>query len=195
MADAILDIRDSAFVKAYPIRLVDNGDGTYSIAVTAILTSDVEIGAVEIKNSTDDTRATVGANGLYADVRVIQSGTNNIGDVDEAPIACASADVHAPAANTAAIVTYTASAGLKHVITGISWSYVGGIPSGGNLKVEDVSGTTIFTTDIDESGPGIIIFPKPKKSATANTAMIVTLAAGGNGVTGKVSILNHWTEA
>lgn len=30
---------------------------------------DIEIGAVEIKNSTDDTRATVGANGLYVDVR------------------------------------------------------------------------------------------------------------------------------
>lgn len=32
-------------------------------------TADIEIGAVEIKNSTDDTRATVGANGLYVDVR------------------------------------------------------------------------------------------------------------------------------
>jgi hypothetical protein len=31
--------------------------------------SDIQIGAVEIKNSTDDTRATVGANGLYVDVR------------------------------------------------------------------------------------------------------------------------------
>lgn len=30
-------------------------------------TGDFEIGAVEIKNSTDDTRATVGANGLYVD--------------------------------------------------------------------------------------------------------------------------------
>lgn len=34
-----------------------------------LTTGDVEIGAVEIKNSTDDTRATVGANGLYTDVR------------------------------------------------------------------------------------------------------------------------------
>ena len=38
--------------------------------VTATLDAgDLEIGAVEIKNSTDDTRATVGANGLYAEVR------------------------------------------------------------------------------------------------------------------------------
>ena len=34
---------------------------------------DVEIGAVEIKNATDDTRATVGANGLYVDVQSMSS--------------------------------------------------------------------------------------------------------------------------
>jgi hypothetical protein len=44
-----------------------------------ITTGDIELGAVEIKNSTDDTRATVGANGLYADVRNIQAGTAFIG--------------------------------------------------------------------------------------------------------------------
>lgn len=38
--------------------------------ITATVTAgDIEIGAVEIKNPTDDTRATVGANGLYTDVR------------------------------------------------------------------------------------------------------------------------------
>ena len=34
-----------------------------------IQTGDIEIGAIEIKNSTDDTRATVGANGLHVDVQ------------------------------------------------------------------------------------------------------------------------------
>ncbi len=37
--------------------------------LATLIASDIEIGAVEIKNSTDDTRATVGANGLYVDVR------------------------------------------------------------------------------------------------------------------------------
>jgi len=113
---------------------------------------------------------------------------------DEAPVVAAAADVHAPAVNTAAIVTYSATANVKHCITGITWSYIGGIPTGGNLKVEDVSGTIVFTMDIDEGGPGVIIFPKPKKAAAVNTAMIITLAAGGAGITGKVNILNHWTE-
>ena len=39
------------------------------ITETTLSTVDIEIGAVEIKNSTDDTRATVGANGLYVDIR------------------------------------------------------------------------------------------------------------------------------
>lgn len=107
---------------------------------------------------------------------------------------CSSSDVHAPAANTAAVVTYTAQAGLKHVITGISWSYVGGNPAAGNLKIEDVSGTIVWQIDIDKSGPGGYTFPKPKKSAAVNTAMIITLAAGGAGVTGKVCVDNHYTE-
>ena len=34
-----------------------------------LVAEDVEIGAVEIKNATDDTRATVGANGLHVDVQ------------------------------------------------------------------------------------------------------------------------------
>ena len=43
---------------------------THKLEVDASLeVGDIEIGAVEIKNSTDDTRATVGANGLYVDVR------------------------------------------------------------------------------------------------------------------------------
>lgn len=146
------------------------------------------VGKVGIDQTTPGTtnRVDVGA--------ALPAGTANIGDVDEAPIACAAADVHAPAAAAAAVVTYAAVGSLKHVITGLVWSYAGGIPTGGNLKIEDVSGTTVFTMDITEEGPGVINFPKPKKSAAVNTAMIVTLAAAGAGITGKVSVLNHWTE-
>ena len=123
----------------------------------------------------------------------LPAGGNNIGDVDEAAVACAAADIHAPAANTAAVVTYALIAALRHVITGFVWSYVGGIPVGGNVIITD-GGATVFSMDIDESGPGIIVFPKPKRSTAVGTAMIITLAAGGAGITGKLSILNHYTE-
>ena len=119
---------------------------------------------------------------------------NNPVPVSEIGIECSSSDVHAPAVNTAAVVTYAAVKDFKHVITGISWSYAGGTPVGGNLKVEDVSGTIVWQIDIDQSGPGGFTFPQPKKSAAANTAMIITLAAGGAGVTGKLNIDNHRLE-
>lgn len=110
--------------------------------------------------------------------------------VESEPILGAAADVHAPAANTAAVVTYAADATPRsHIITGIAWSYYGGIPVGGNLQVTD-GATVIFNIDIHEEGPGAIEFPRPKKGAN-NTAMAITLAAGGAGVTGKLSILNH----
>lgn len=62
---------ESTDVENKPCVAVVNPDGTSimdGVSVT-ISPGDVEIGAVEIKNSTDDTRATVGANGLYTEVR------------------------------------------------------------------------------------------------------------------------------
>ncbi len=44
-----------------------------------LTTGDLEIGSVEIKNSTDDTRAVVGANGLYVDVRSVADNKTYIG--------------------------------------------------------------------------------------------------------------------
>ncbi len=107
-------------------------------------------------------------------------------------IGVSTADVHAPAANTAAVVTYSADTNRQHVISGIAWSY-SAAPTGGNLKVEDGSGNTVFSADITAAGPGVILFPVPKAGRT-NTALIVTLAAGGASVSGKVSVLNHWLQ-
>lgn len=100
-------------------------------------------------------------------------------------------DVHAPASNTAAVVT-AAVADRRHAIGGVAWSY-SGAPTGGNLKVEDGSGTTVFTADITAGGPGFIPFV-PGLAGRANTALIITLAAGGSGVSGKVSVLGHSLE-
>ena len=104
----------------------------------------------------------------------------------------ATSDVNAPAANTAAVVTYAASAGAQHVISGIAWSY-SAAPTGGNLKVEDGAGNVIFQLDVTAAGPDAVYF-RPAKKGSVNTNLIVTLAAGGAAVTGKVSVLGHWTE-
>ncbi len=105
----------------------------------------------------------------------------------------AAADVSVPAVNTAAVVTYAAAgAGVSHVIKGIAYSY-NAAPTGGNLKVENGAGTIVFSMDITAAGPGFIPFNAAMKGTT-NTAMIVTLTAAGAAVTGKVSVLGHWTQ-
>ena len=104
-------------------------------------------------------------------------------------IPASSNDVHAPASNTAAVVTYAAVTDRQHSVSGVAWSY-SAAPTGGNLKIEDGSGTTVFSIDITAAGPGVVYFTPPK-TGTRNTALIITLAAGGSGVSGKVSILGH----
>jgi hypothetical protein len=101
-------------------------------------------------------------------------------------------DVATPAVNTAAVVTYAAVAGQSHAITGIAYSY-NAAPTGGNLKIEDGTGTTVFSMDLVAAGPGVVLF-NPAKIGTAGRALIITLAAAGAAVTGKASVLNHWVE-
>lgn len=100
--------------------------------------------------------------------------------------------VHEPAANTAAVVTLAAAgAGVANVIGLVGCSY-DVLPAAGSVTIEDGLGTTVFKLDIAESGAGGIEF-SPGLRGSANTALIVTLAAGGAGVSGIVS-LHAWTE-
>ena len=113
-------------------------------------------------------------------------------NVHEEPLSGSAADVAAPAANTQAQVQYAAGgAGVVHTIGGIAWSY-SAAPTGGNLQISD-GANVIFNMDITAAGAGFIPFTPPKKG-TANTTLTITLAAGGTGVSGKVSVLSHWTE-
>jgi hypothetical protein len=99
-------------------------------------------------------------------------------------------DTDAPAANTAAVITLAAQAGLSNVIGEVYWSY-DDTPTGGELTIEDGAGTTVFQQHITNGGPGFFQFLYPKRG-TANTAMIVTLAAGGAGISGTLNI-TAWT--
>jgi hypothetical protein len=108
-------------------------------------------------------------------------------------VSASSADVSAPSSSTAAVITYAAVPGKSHHINNIYVSYVGGAPAGGNLKIEDGSGTVIFNIDIAAAGTYSFSFGTAKRG-TANTAMIITLTDPGDGVTGKLSVGDHWTE-
>lgn len=134
-------------------------------------------------------RATQGLEDLKTLV-VLAAGGNNIGAVWHAPLGQVAADIHVPAANTAAVVTYAIDATHRHQIGGVVWSYTGGIPVGGSLIVTD-AGATIFNIDIADEGVGFIPLASPIIAAAVNTAMVITLAAGGAGITGKLNCLGH----
>ena len=118
---------------------------------------------------------------------VEQQGVANTG------IICAAGDIDVPAVNIAAVVMYPAPAALSHVITGVAWSYSGGIPVGGRLTIVTTTHGTVFDIDIAEEGAGTVLFPVPKIAAPTDV-MTITLAAGGAAIFGKVNVLNHWTE-
>lgn len=93
MADIIEPIGGSPHIEK---RLKDMGDGTYADVVfvgggTIASTGDIEIGAIEIKNDTDDTRAKVGsgtaANGLRVTVATDDALHAKIGEVQASPTA------------------------------------------------------------------------------------------------------------
>lgn len=98
---------------------------------------------------------------------------------------------HSPAANTAAVVTFAADPGTKHVITKINWSY-DAEPTSGLLTVSS-GGQTVFSQFITASGPGFHDFHEGLKGP-ANSAMVVTLSAGGTDVSGAVSVTGYRKE-
>jgi hypothetical protein len=109
--------------------------------------------------------------------------------MEKTPINRKAADVHEPAANTAAVVTYSAVSDKRHVLHSIDFSCTGTIAAASSLKVEDVAGTTVWVVGIDVTAVGAfhIEFDPPLIAAAVNTALIVTLAALGAAGTGKLS--------
>ena len=93
------------------------------------------------------------------------------------------------AANVAASVTIPApGVARRTIIDCYRWSYSGGTPVGKITITEN--GVTVLEFDITVAGPGAdgipIVFG-------VNTEIVVTLAAGGAGVTGKLNVF-HYSE-
>jgi hypothetical protein len=101
------------------------------------------------------------------------------------------ADVAAGASGAAAVVTYAAAPGACHIFAGATFSYDAAPQSDANLKVEDGAGNIVFQAYITSAGIGPFSV-RPRKG-TANTAMIVTLSAGGGSVNCLLTV-DHWTE-
>lgn len=105
------------------------------------------------------------------------------------PVDADAGNVHVPAANTAAIVTFTAVVGQRHVLEFVAWSY-SAAPTGGRLTITD-GGVTVLDVDIIAGGPGVL---DVQLRSEINSAVVATLAAAGAAITGKLNVYKY-TEA
>lgn len=96
-----------------------------------------------------------------------------------------------PSTATAAVITVAAVQKTQLEIDSIAWSY-DTAPTGGNLKVESPSGTTIFELSISAAGPGQMLFSSGLVGAVSQ-AVIITLASGAGSVQGIVNAIQRAT--
>jgi hypothetical protein len=101
---------------------------------------------------------------------------------------------HAPSSATAAVATLSASdvdAGECWVLASVTYSYDAGGTVAGSLTI--ACGSDTWKVDIASAGVAEITFDPPFKFA-ADTAVTITLASGGSGVSGKINARNSWVE-
>lgn len=98
---------------------------------------------------------------------------------------------HAPAANTAAVITLAAASGTRHVVDKVFGGY-DVTPTGGSLTIAaTVLGSAVsMVLPLGTYGP-IVLNLDPPLQGDDNTAITITLAAGGAGVTGKINALTR----
>lgn len=132
------------------------------------------------------------SSGTTQNARVINNGTDIVPQHGRTPQPAATGNTNNPGTNAAAVITLAApGAGIFNVIAGVYWSY-GAAPTGGNLQITDNAGL-FFEVDITAAGPGFMPFDPPIRNAAANHPMVITLAAGGSAIQGRINV-NSWTE-
>jgi hypothetical protein len=97
----------------------------------------------------------------------------------------------APAVNTAAVITLAADASTRHVVDKVFGGY-DATPTGGLLTIAlTVLGSAVsLVVPLPVAEPFDLDFIAPLQG-DLNTAITLTLAAGGNSVTGKLNALTR----
>lgn len=101
------------------------------------------------------------------------------------------ADTATASANTDAVITYASASSMSNVVSEISFSYTGTATTGGFVTISDGS-NVVYKVGVTVNGAGQFVFSNPKRG-TVNTAMTITLTAGGSGAIGWINA-THWTE-
>lgn len=111
------------------------------------------------------------------------------GEVDlslGAPVKFDATDRATSAAGAAATVTIAADSEVGIVLSQIHAGYSAAPAAGSTLKVEDGAGTTVWNIPVG-AGPYEFNFVPPRVG-TKNTALVVTLSAGGGAVVADLNV-------
>lgn len=95
-----------------------------------------------------------------------------------------------PSSNTAAVITIAAVSNVAHEVEQIAFSY-DGAPTGGNVKIESPSGTTLCEHYVTGAGSGPVPLGNSCLKGAVGQALIITLAAGGSGVSGIINAIQR----
>ena len=96
---------------------------------------------------------------------------------------------HSPASNTDAVITIPAQTGVAHEIEQIDFSYDLTPGAGSYIQLESPSGTILKKLYVTASGPGPLPLGNSGVKCAVGEAAIVTLLAGGSGVSGSVNAI------
>ena len=148
---------------------------------------DVGVMMLAVRNDADATLTDV-------DLDYIPVSADETGRLKSAPVEGityfdpAAALVDVPLANVAAVVTVAAVPGFRHYLKSFAWSYSAAPAAGSTMIVTD-GGVQMFHQYVSAAGPGFQEFPGDRGlRMAANSALVLTLLAGGLGVLGSVSI-------
>ena len=97
---------------------------------------------------------------------------------------------HAPAANTAAVVTLAARAGERRVVTQIDYSLAGTVAAAALLSVTGLDESNYNVTLPIAVQSGQLFFQMEPLRGLVNTAVVVTLATGGASATGIINVIH-----
>ena len=106
-------------------------------------------------------------------------------------LATAIPKAHAPGANLPAVITLTAAASVWHVVDRVTGGYTD-VPTGGSLTIAaTVQGTAVSQVIPITNGGGFVLHFDPPIQGDQNTEIVITLAAGGAGISGKVNAMTR----
>lgn len=98
---------------------------------------------------------------------------------------------HAPADDTAAVITIAASSGVAHEIESYGFSFDEAPAAAKAFTIESPSGTVLQKWYVTAAGPGPITASGSCLRGAVGEALVIRLASGGAGIAGSVNCIHR----